>query len=64
MEAGDLILAESWSNVVELKNVRQTYDPVKVTVFKSIGLGVEDVAAAGFVYERARERGIGQELYS
>jgi alanine dehydrogenase len=53
IEAGDLILAESWKNVVELQNVKPHYDPDRVTIFKSIGLGVEDVAAGAFVYERA-----------
>ena len=53
IEAGDLILADSWSNVVELQSVEKRYDPDNVTIFKSIGLGVEDVAAAAFIYERA-----------
>ncbi len=53
IEAGDLILAESWANVVELQNVKQHYDPARITIFKSIGLGVEDVAAGAFIYERA-----------
>jgi alanine dehydrogenase len=53
IEAGDLILAESWANVVELKDVRRHHDPSQVTIFKSIGLGVEDVAAGAFLYERA-----------
>ena len=33
-----------------------------VTVFKSLGLAVEDVTAADLAYRRAVERGIGQEL--
>jgi len=53
IEAGDLILAESWSNVVELQNVQRHYDRARVTIFKSIGLGVEDVAAGAYLYERA-----------
>jgi ornithine cyclodeaminase/alanine dehydrogenase-like protein (mu-crystallin family) len=53
IEAGDLILADSWANVVELQNVKRHYDPNGVTIFKSIGLGVEDVAAGAFLYERA-----------
>ena len=53
IEAGDLILADSWANVVELQNVKQHYDPAQITIFKSIGLGVEDVAAGAFLYERA-----------
>ena len=53
IEAGDLILADSWNNVVELQSVKPDYDPNRVTIFKSIGLGVEDVAAGAFIYERA-----------
>jgi len=53
IEAGDLILADSWANVVELQNVEPHYDPRYVTIFKSIGLGIEDVAAGAFIYERA-----------
>jgi ornithine cyclodeaminase/alanine dehydrogenase-like protein (mu-crystallin family) len=33
-----------------------------VTIFKSLGLAVEDVTAAELAYRRAEERGIGQEL--
>ena len=53
LEAGDLILAGSWANVVELKDVKRHFDPNQVTIFKSLGIGVEDVAAGAFVYERA-----------
>jgi alanine dehydrogenase len=34
----------------------------EVTLFKSLGLAVEDVAAAGLAYRRAREKGLGQKL--
>jgi alanine dehydrogenase len=33
-----------------------------VTIFKSLGLAVEDVTAADLAYRRAVERGIGSEL--
>ena len=36
--------------------------PLDVTLFKSLGLAIEDLAAASRVYERARERGIGTPL--
>jgi alanine dehydrogenase len=64
IEAGELILADSWANVVELRDVQPGYDPGRITIFKSIGLGVEDVAAGGFIYEQARQQGIGRPLYS
>jgi len=55
IEAGDLLLAPvDWSDprIVELSKIdaRPTGSPV--TIFKSLGLGVEDVAAAAFVYEQ------------
>ena len=33
----------------------------EVTIFKSLGMAVEDVTAADLAYRRAVERGIGQE---
>jgi alanine dehydrogenase len=63
-EAGDILLAKSWQNVVELKDVQPGWDPQRLTVFKSVGMGLEDVAAGGRVYEKAKERGIGRPLYS
>lgn len=62
LEAGDLLLANHWSNVVELKDVRKDYHPEHITIFESLGLGVEDVAAAGFIYEAARSQKVGRQL--
>jgi ornithine cyclodeaminase/alanine dehydrogenase-like protein (mu-crystallin family) len=53
LEAGDLILNDSWANVVELKDVKPHFDAPQITIFKSLGIAVEDVAAGAFVYERA-----------
>jgi ornithine cyclodeaminase/alanine dehydrogenase-like protein (mu-crystallin family) len=53
IEAGDLILPNSWANVVELKDVKPQYDANQITIFKSLGICVEDVAAGALVYERA-----------
>jgi ornithine cyclodeaminase/alanine dehydrogenase-like protein (mu-crystallin family) len=64
MEAGDLILANCWDRAVELQTVRPGYEPGRITVFKSIGLGVEDVAAGAYVYEQARRKNLGRNLYS
>jgi ornithine cyclodeaminase/alanine dehydrogenase-like protein (mu-crystallin family) len=36
--------------------------PGEVTVFKSLGLAVEDVVAAHLALQRARERGIGKTI--
>jgi ornithine cyclodeaminase/alanine dehydrogenase-like protein (mu-crystallin family) len=55
IEAGDFLLAFSepdWARVVELKDAERPV-PGTTTIFKSLGLGVEDVAAAAHVYESA-----------
>jgi len=55
IEAGDLLLAPvDWADprIVELPNLETRPGGWPITIFKSIGLGVEDVAAAAFVYER------------
>ena len=56
IEAGDLIIPNHWDGVVELKDVDAGYDPRRITVFKSIGIGVEDAAAAAYVWERHHGR--------
>ena len=62
MESGDLLMAfeeRDWDRVIELQEVvagrAGRTSPEETTMFKSNGLAVEDVAAAGFVYERAVE---------
>jgi len=62
IEAGDLILANHWENVVELKSIERCYDSGGITIFKSIGLGLEDVVAGGFVYEQACKNNVGRNL--
>jgi ornithine cyclodeaminase/alanine dehydrogenase-like protein (mu-crystallin family) len=72
IESGDLLLAlseQDWSSprIVELKDVvagrvQARTSPEQMTLFKSIGLAVEDVIAAAFVYERARAAGIGSPV--
>jgi len=71
LEAGDLILAEreghlSWGRVRSLREVvasttgqRQASD---VSVFKSVGLAIEDVAAGSVVLQLAEARGVGLRL--
>jgi ornithine cyclodeaminase/alanine dehydrogenase-like protein (mu-crystallin family) len=72
MESGDLLLnmdETGWASdrLVELADIvagrvpgRRSDD--QITVFKSIGLAVEDVVSAGFVYERAVEAGLGRAV--
>jgi ornithine cyclodeaminase/alanine dehydrogenase-like protein (mu-crystallin family) len=70
-EAGDLILGipgsgRDWDDVVELHEVvggrkRRTSDE-EITVFKSCGIALWDVVAAGYVYRQALAAGKGKEL--
>jgi ornithine cyclodeaminase/alanine dehydrogenase-like protein (mu-crystallin family) len=72
-EAGDLLQAlnagriagpATWSELGALvagaQPGRRAED--EVTFFKSVGIGVQDVTAAWFVYRKARELGIGMEV--
>jgi len=62
MESGDLVLAldeQGWNSprlvkLADLATGKRTWERTDApTIFKSNGLGVEDVAAAGFIYERS-----------
>jgi len=72
IEAGDLLApiergAFTWERVQELgdlvsgKIVGRT-DHDQITLFKSLGIALEDVAVGAWVYERARTLKIGQEV--
>jgi ornithine cyclodeaminase/alanine dehydrogenase-like protein (mu-crystallin family) len=55
IEAGDLLLANvDWSDprIVDLADVTERPAGNPITIFKSNGLGVEDVSAAAYVYEQ------------
>lgn len=55
VESGDLLLAPvDWNDprILDLAKVTRRPDGNPLTIFKSNGLGVEDVAAAAYVYER------------
>ena len=70
LESGDLLLAwneADWSSerLVELKDAGLGRTrPDHITIFKSNGLAVEDVAAGAYVFECAREKGIGEQFRS
>lgn len=62
-ESGDVIGAGAEHIIAELGEaaaIRQTADGV--TVFKSLGLAVEDVVAANLALQRARAQGIGKTI--
>ena len=72
IECGDLLWPESrgefrWDQVCELQDiiagrVLGRPDDQAVTLFESMGVALEDIAAAQLVYRKAKEQGIGQEL--
>ncbi len=66
MESGDLLLAldpDRWGpNIVELKDVKGRPSPTAITIFKSNGIAAEDVASAGYIYEKALAEGRGKEI--
>jgi alanine dehydrogenase len=72
-EAGDIVLAMAEGRFgadhvagelgeVAAGRVDARVNDAQVTVFKSLGMAVEDVAAAHLAYERARARGLGREV--
>lgn len=68
LEAGDLLAAPpAIDRAVELKDVVGGAHPGRrgdseITLFKSLGIGLEDLAAASLVYDRAVEAGAGRPL--
>lgn len=72
IESGELITAVearklNWRQVVELADivagrVPGRVDPASVTLFKSLGVALEDVAVAHVVYRKALAQGVGQAL--
>jgi len=68
-EAGDYLLAGLGEESIRAElgevlagSAEGRRDPEELTVFKSLGLGVEDLAAAEHVYERARAEGVGSAV--
>ncbi len=72
IEAGDLILglagsSRGWESVVELQEIvagsrRGRGSEEDITFFKSCGIALWDVAAAGYIYRQALETGRGKRL--
>lgn len=72
LEAGDLILPADeglfdWNNVHELAalvegNIPQRQSADDITLYKGVGIALEDIATAGLVYRLARERSLGVEM--
>jgi len=73
VEAGDILLAEQEGAIPEghvageigavfARELEGRRGDAEITLFKSLGLAVEDVATAGHLYHLARERGAGVEI--
>jgi thiomorpholine-carboxylate dehydrogenase len=60
-EAGDVILsgATPFAELGEILNGTKRVEPGVTTIFKSLGMAVEDVAAARLVYEATKRVGDG-----
>jgi len=71
-EAGDFIIPANdglfdWAHVYELSEVvagqgLQRDAPSDITLYKGLGIALEDIATAAHVYNLARENNVGQEL--
>jgi len=71
-EAGDLVqglesIPGGWDGVTELHDIIGGRRPGRIseqeiTLFKSSGIALWDVAAAGYIYQEARQQGKGKEL--
>lgn len=73
VESGDVLLAMREGAITEAHirgeigevlagKVEGRRTPEEITLFKSLGMAVEDVATARWVYERAKARGVGQRI--
>jgi ornithine cyclodeaminase/alanine dehydrogenase-like protein (mu-crystallin family) len=71
-EAGDFIIPANeglfdWSKVCDLADVVAGHGPKRetpgeITLYKGVGIALEDVATAAHVYTLAREQGMGEEI--
>ncbi|HKV57979.1 MAG TPA: ornithine cyclodeaminase family protein [Ktedonobacteraceae bacterium] len=72
IEAGDLIIPADeglfdWNDVHELSdliegNIPHRQSAGEITLYKGVGIALEDIATASLVYRLARERSLGTEL--
>jgi ornithine cyclodeaminase/alanine dehydrogenase-like protein (mu-crystallin family) len=71
LEAGEFVAPiesgrRHWQDFIELRQLFGDHpgrrDPAEITLFKSLGIALEDVAIGKLVYERALERGLGRPL--
>ncbi len=72
LESGEFVMAVEkgllvWEQVKEFRYVvagklQGRTDQEQITLFKSLGIAIEDVAAAAVVYQKAKEQNVGKEI--
>ena len=72
VEAGDFVIPANeglfdWSRVSDLADVVADHGPKRelasdITLYKGVGIALEDIATAAHVYTLAREQGVGKEI--
>ena len=72
LEAGDFVIPANeglfnWDKVADLADVVGGHGPKRefedeITLYKGVGIALEDVATAAHIYILARERGVGEEI--
>ncbi len=72
IEAGEFVTAVekgvlTWERVKELRNVvsgemRGRTNDEEITLFKSLGIAIEDIATAAALYRKAKEQNVGREF--
>jgi alanine dehydrogenase len=72
MESGEFVMAVekgllTWEQVKELRHIINGQMPGRtdneqITLFKSLGIAIEDVATAAIVYRKAKEHKVGKEI--
>jgi ornithine cyclodeaminase/alanine dehydrogenase-like protein (mu-crystallin family) len=71
LEAGEFLApieggGRRWQDFIELRQLFGDHpgrrSPAEITLFKSLGIALEDVAIGKLIYERALERGLGRPL--
>jgi ornithine cyclodeaminase len=61
-EAGELVLSsepEQWVEMGSIVNTAPAFDPHRITLFKSVGISVQDSAIAGLMIKKAEQEQLG-----
>jgi ornithine cyclodeaminase/alanine dehydrogenase-like protein (mu-crystallin family) len=61
-ELGEIVLGETFLGDIVARDLPGRESPEEITLFKSVGVAVQDVAAAGAVLEASRRMGLGTRV--